>query len=611
MSRNVQGPSQVVSSDRSLGSLPPIFGKASAFLGASIALKRRSPEIATLSHTLISTPMNTSHQDNIRTATVTQHITRLAFCGLRRLNAKEIITHSEFKEWARHREWHELGQINIFIGPNGGGKSTILDLVHSMSDPRQLTNLPRENMIPDTLSAFEIQLSGGARYLGQSISNRVSGATNASNIQDTPGGGLDIQFLEVGCVDEEGKFHSFSRNISKIKLDEDSASAIEKILSNLPCNISFWQPNNESNPEVLARILNRAADHLPGVLSPAAKIPDRDKIFIDHIAHKRREPFNAHDEDRLAVWLSDDVRQQNHVHVEAMPSGWRRLASILGWLSNCRTGTICLIEEPENHLHPTLQRHLAREIDRLANENELQILIATHSPVFQQMNIWESTAKVFSTESDKITEYSKSRNMLDQLGIKASDLSQSNGIIWVEGAADRIYIKHWMSLWCKSSNIAPPLENVDYSFAFYGGSLLSHFSTEETDDFIEMMKINRNFAIVMDRDLDFSVDDNGSLTLLSPNSAKSRIIREIENKETETILAWVTDGYTIENYLPREFFKEHFSTENNGIVTTKRGKVEVARKYVKKFDSFSDCSGIPRLEYWIETLTKRALSWNL
>ena len=33
--------------------------------------------------------------------------------------------------------------------------------------------------------------------------------------------------------------------------------------------------------------------------------------------------------------------------------------------------------------------------------------------------------------------------MLNDLDVRASDLLQSNGIIWVEGPSDRIYIKRW------------------------------------------------------------------------------------------------------------------------------------------------------------------------
>ncbi|WP_104655706.1 ATP-dependent nuclease [Ralstonia insidiosa] len=539
------------------------------------------------------------------------HIKRLAFCGLRRLNPKKVGFYSKFKEWSRDKEWIELGEINIFIGPNGGGKTTVLDLVHSMSDPRKLVNLARENATSDTLSAFEIHLKNGKVYTGYSISNIVNDAPNAPNIENTPLGGLDIQFLDVGCIDTDGRLNNFSRNVSKVELDEDSVRAIEQKLAPLSCKVAWWQPGGESDPTLLATILNRAADHLPGVLSPSTKIPERYRLSDGEFVRKSREPFRQFDENRLGVWLSDDVGQQNHIHVEALPSGWRRLASILSWLSNIDEGTICLIEEPETHLHPVLQRHLAREIDHIAGERKLQILIATHSPVFQQMNIWRSKARVFSTESEKISDYSNARGMLDLLGIKASDVFQSNGIVWVEGPSDRLYIKHWLSLWCQNHDIPTPVENVDYSFSLYGGASLSHFSAQETGEFIEMIKINRNFVIVMDSDLDFKINNDGSLIHLRPNSAKSRIIKEIEQEISDNALALVTDGYTIENYLPHPFFDEHFSIEAQGVVRAKIGKVDAARRYAKDFTSFLDGITKIELERWIGKLAKTVLSWGL
>ena len=539
------------------------------------------------------------------------HIERLTFCGLRRLNPTKGGLRSKYEEWVQDREWIELGRINIFIGPNGGGKTTTLDLVHSMSDPSKLANLPRENATSNMLSAFEIRLKNGYSYVSSTVSNIIDSATNASNIEDTPVGGLDIQFIEIGCVDSNGFFNTFSRNVSKVRLDDDSVLAIKEKLSSLTCKVECWQPGGESDPKLLAATLNRAADHLPGVLSPSTKIPDRQIFFEDGLEQKRLEPFRQHDEDRLAVWLSDDVRQQNHVHVEALPSGWRRLASILSWLSNVDEGSICLIEEPETHLHPVLQRHLAREMDRIAEEKNLQILMTTHSPVFQQMNMWKSKAKVFSTESDRIVEYSNARGMLDLLGIKASDIFQSNGIVWVEGASDRHYIKHWLSLWCQRQNIPTPVENVDYSFSLYGGSSLSHFSAQETGEFIEMIKINRNFAIVMDRDFDFTFNYDGSLEHLHPNRSKSRIIKEIEKDKIDSTFIWVTDDYTIENYLPKPFFERYFSTNGRGKVTAKIEKVDAARKYTKKFTTLSTCTTTSQLESRIEKLAKTILSWGI
>jgi hypothetical protein len=115
------------------------------------------------------------------------------------------------------------------------------------------------------------------------------------------------------------------------------------------------------------------------------------------------------------------------------------------------------------------------------------------------------------------------------LGNRASDLVQSNFIVWVEGPSDRLWIRAWLA-------VLDPLliEGAHFSIMFYGGALLSHLTAEdeEVGDFIELLKINRNLAVVIDSDKS-SEDDN-------LNATKQRVISELR-----------TEGYTIENYVAK------------------------------------------------------------
>ena len=54
-------------------------------------------------------------------------------------------------------------------------------------------------------------------------------------------------------------------------------------------------------------------------------------------------------------------------------------------------------------------------------------------------------------------------NVLNDLGIKASDLLQSNGIIWVEGPSDMIYMNKWIELWSEGKY----REGKNYQCIFY------------------------------------------------------------------------------------------------------------------------------------------------
>lgn len=46
----------------------------------------------------------------------------------------------------------------------------------------------------------------------------------------------------------------------------------------------------------------------------------------------------------------------------------------------------------------------------------------------------------------RIDNYFSKSELLNDLDIRASDLLQSNGIVWVEGPSDRVYVKRWIEL---------------------------------------------------------------------------------------------------------------------------------------------------------------------
>lgn len=533
------------------------------------------------------------------------HIASLAFFGIRRLNVFKIKPRETFLDWRTRENTYFFGDVNIFIGANGGGKSTVIDLVDSVRNPLRLVTLPRENQRRDSLSAFKFVFSDSSVMLCQTAPNEIKGTPRAKNIQSESTDGLDIQHINVTCISREGVSYSLGRNISKVNVDPEYESELRDIQCGIDLNINYWSESHRVEVDSLCRILNRAAPHLPGVLSLSSF--DSDDSFASGLEYKRRNPFRPHDSDRVAVWLSDDSRQSNHIHIASLPAGWRRLASIIDWLENCKRGSVCLIEEPETHLHPTLQRHLAHEIDCYVKDRGLQIFIATHSTVFQQMAIWKNSSRIFDADSQRLVEYSDALGLLDRLGIKASDVSQSNGVIWVEGASDRLYIKHWLELWCKVRKVSPPVENVDYSFCFYGGSLLSHFSLEEQNGFVKMLGLNRNCAIVIDQDFDFE-EKNGSLFCKSLNSAKSRILEEFSRRRGAFV--WVTEGYTIECYLPSDFFAKNFIVDERNAVRAKSQKVNIANKYIENFDEFESCSSSLKLGAHMERLFFTIQNWN-
>ena len=206
------------------------------------------------------------------------------------------------------------------------------------------------------------------------------------------------------------------------------------------------------------------------------------------------------------------------------------------------SNSVVTFEEPELHLHPILQRQLLSYLARTDNQyfistHSAHIIDSIHANAFHvRLNSGESTIEFANNDAGR-------HRICFELGYKASDLVQSNCIIWVEGPSDRIYIRGWLSQFD-----AHLQENVHYSIMFYGGKLLSHLSAAESSisDFslsslIQLRLLNRHMAVIMDSDL----------------SSSNQTVRQAKTRVQDEIvacggIAWITAGREIENYVRAE-----------------------------------------------------------
>ena len=258
-------------------------------------------------------------------------------------------------------------------------------------------------------------------------------------------------------------------------------------------------------------------------------------------------------------WEIHLVNKNGRIPLSSSGSGLRTILLVLIKLfleaSNSQRN-IYIFEELENNLHPTIQRNLFNYLYEWAIEKDDIFFITTHSNV--PINMFGNMPSISITHLKKnmktnelITEsafsFSSNCEILNDLGVKASDILQSNAIIWVEGPSDRIYINKWIEL--ASDGILR--ENTHYQILFYGGRLLSHLTGETTCEdeskLINLFLANRNSIMVMDSD---KRTDKGCI-----NETKRRISKEFTESGS---IAWITKGREIENYLSQNVFNKEY-----------------------------------------------------
>ncbi|MEW6771702.1 MAG: AAA family ATPase [Bacillota bacterium] len=156
------------------------------------------------------------------------------------------------------------------------------------------------------------------------------------------------------------------------------------------------------------------------------------------------------------------------------------------------------VEEPENCLHPGLQRELVASFRRLADEG-YQVIITSHSPVFAGASPTDDLALVVRdagvARAIQTPELDLS-DVAEQLGVEPSDqITGYNACIFVEGPAD---VEFWMTVAQRFKEKG--LTDADFDdrrigFVLCGGETLKHWI-----DLRAMGRLNRRFGVIVDSD---------------------------------------------------------------------------------------------------------------
>ena len=480
--------------------------------------------------------------------------------------------------------------MNVIVGRNNSGKSTLLELVQYSISPFDPTPFSHKNKVTQVL--LSAPLSKGEVQ-------KVFKPGNHGN-----GFPVNMDHWEVGqfCVgrkmtallppDGAQSKTLLSFDVSLPKYARAFEGRLVQALSN-PFALKRFKrlraerdirPEPDRPPGLQDNGVGATNTVLPSnlvestLLEELNRIMEPDASFTDIVVQQREDG-------NWEVYLEE--REKGRIALSQSGSGLQTVLLLLILLylvpheekRNLDTYVFGL-EELENNVHPALQRRLFLYLRNMAIQHGSLFFITSHSNVAIDLFSTDQHAQLIHVTHDgcrasasRVQAYVECQGILDDLDVRASDLLQSNGIIWVEGPSDRLYLNRWIELWSDGKLH----EGTHYQCVFYGGRLLAHLSASAPEDepcdlqeALRILRVNRNAIVVIDSDKRYR-----SQRL---NATKKRIKAEMLAIGTT---CWVTKGREIENYISPSAVASCYGREPARAVSV----YESFSEYLDKFEA--------------------------
>lgn len=189
------------------------------------------------------------------------------------------------------------------------------------------------------------------------------------------------------------------------------------------------------------------------------------------------------------------------------------LAELEGVGGNETLHKVLLIEEPEAHLHPQLQVRLLLYLEKVAEAEQMQVIVTTHSPVIaSSVKLNALNVLVAQDGASPISAPLAFFQMEDQtkfflerwLDITKSTLLFARGVLMVEGIAEALVIPELAKMVisqdaakCTQGNC---LKDFGVSIISLGGNFFQHFVELFRADENKLIRIPVKSACLLDND---------------------------------------------------------------------------------------------------------------
>ncbi|CUR51624.1 conserved protein of unknown function [Nitrosotalea devaniterrae] len=443
------------------------------------------------------------------------------------------------------------------------------------------------------------------------IQNIITIANNEKNIGWKP---LKNSFAIIGSY---RNFNQMDPNFSFDANWTEQLSTIKRKVRSDSTRIS-----NNDEPAIFLRIKSKLSDALSrkelemskdGIKNPDGKTPLdllQDPV-LDSINKLLRQNLSLYlhvertQQRKLTYGFSfKDVKNNDPVEIADLSAGEKGIIHFIFsiFAPDLKDGLL-IIDEPEIHLHPQMQKKCMSIIEYAQKDLNLQCIVATHSPVFITPETINSVYRFY-----KPTKFTK---VVHPLKITASDkdliniLNYTNSskiffvdqTVLVEGPSDEYFYKFFLDHYKKNDNI---------EFLDIGGK--KSFSTWK--EFLEKYGLSVYFIAdldnVFEKDLEI-IDDSLLLTMKSVFNAESYTVSKL--------------GTDLEYEDSREYRNDLLNhVKQNQIQEWKKIEPKIISKYsdkifILKEGELEDYVGIKgrkkKLEKIIDFCKNNFSKWNL
>ncbi|OCQ96738.1 hypothetical protein AMR42_02985 [Limnothrix sp. PR1529] len=358
-----------------------------------------------------------------------------------RINSVRFLNFKAFKDYSIR-----LQDMNILVGPNNSGKSTIINAFRILSTAlRRACSRSPERISTSSLSHPILK---GHRILQENIGVPLENISNDYNDQDS-----SVEFKLTNKNKLILLFPSEGGCILTWETPEAVISSPKKFKQEFPINIQVVPvlgplESNEIlvNENTVKSALNthRASRHFRNYW---IYFPENWDNFADLVSKtwtgmeiKRPELLN----DKVSMFCTED-RITREIYWSGF--GFQIWCQLLTHLSRSREASIVIIDEPEIYLHPDVQRQLLGILRSL----DADVLLATHSLEIMSEADPSEILLVDKRQhnANRLKDIEGIQKAVESLGsaqnITLTQLARTRKIIFTEGSSDYKIIKRFAS----------------------------------------------------------------------------------------------------------------------------------------------------------------------